>query len=138
MDIPWSVWAAAPEATMRAKFRAMIVSMVAPQTPTLPYGSLAFSRHGPIEQCLQHAESAPIGHAFMLAARSKAVSTPSFLAFSSICAVASQMVASFKLRTFFSFFSLPASLDFSGIYPPVITVGLHHPGSGSAPEVTFA
>jgi hypothetical protein len=36
-------------------------------------------------QCLQQAESAPIGQGFMAAARSNAVSTPSFWAFLSIC-----------------------------------------------------
>ena len=35
-----------------------------------------------MEQCLQQAESAPMGQAFMLAARSNAVSTPSRFAFS--------------------------------------------------------
>ena len=35
MLMPWSVCAAQPEATKRAKFRAWIVSIVAPQTPTL-------------------------------------------------------------------------------------------------------
>jgi hypothetical protein len=54
---------------MRAKFLAWIVSMVAPHTPTLAYGSFEFSRHGPMEQCLQQAESAPMGQAFMSAAR---------------------------------------------------------------------
>jgi hypothetical protein len=75
--------------------------MVAPHTPTLPYGSLAFSLQGPMAQCLQHAESLPMGHAFMLAALSNAVSTPSFLAFSSICLVASQIVTSLMSISFF-------------------------------------
>lgn len=34
--MPWSVWAAVPVATMRAKLRDWMVSMVAPHTPTLP------------------------------------------------------------------------------------------------------
>jgi hypothetical protein len=53
-----------------------------------------------MEQCLQQAESAPMGQAFMLAARSKAVSTPSLWAFRSIWAVASQMVTSLGLISF--------------------------------------
>jgi hypothetical protein len=53
-------------------------------------------------QCLQQAESAPIGQAFIEAALSKARTTPSLLAFSSICAVASQVVTSRGDSNFFS------------------------------------
>jgi hypothetical protein len=42
-----------------------------------------------------------MGQAFILTALSKAVSTPSRLAFSSICAVASQVVRSLILISFF-------------------------------------
>jgi hypothetical protein len=59
-----------------------------------------------MEQCLQHAESAPIGQAFMLAARWKAVSTPSLSAFFSIWAVASHVVTSLILRVFSFAFAL--------------------------------
>jgi len=70
-----------------------------------------------MEQCLQHAESAPIGHAFIFAARSKQSSTPSFLAFFIIWAVASQMVTSLVSRilltTVFDFCSgIISSLNF--------------------------
>jgi len=34
MLMPWSVWAAQPAATWRAKLRDWMVSIVAPQTPT--------------------------------------------------------------------------------------------------------
>jgi hypothetical protein len=88
---------------------------VAPHTPSLAYGSLEFKRQGPIAQCLQQADLAPIGHGFIPAARSKAVSTPSACAFLSICAVDLQRVQSAMFVFFVErilmalFFSMEAS-----------------------------
>jgi hypothetical protein len=68
-----------------------------------------------MEQCLQQAESAPIGHAFMVNARWKAVSTPSLSAFLNIWAVASQVVASLMFSAFVSrvfVFSMLSSIQF--------------------------
>jgi hypothetical protein len=70
-----------------------------------------------MEQCLQQAESAPMGQAFMFAARSKAVSTPSRRAFSSIWAVASHMVKSLTFGCLAAAFSLT---DPSGIEPSFV------------------
>jgi hypothetical protein len=100
---------------MREKFLAIMVSMVAPQTPTLLYGSFELKRQGPIEQFLQQAESAPIGHGFISLARWNAVSTPSLSAFANIKAVESHIVISLTgnaddAPSFFSFFLSMISL----------------------------
>jgi hypothetical protein len=123
MERPWLECAAVPQATILAKFRAWIVSMVAPQTPTLLYGSLEFRRQGPMAQCLQQAESAPIGQGLIAAARSNAVSTPSIWAFLSIWAVDWQIVQSATsafgltmLVFFFSFFMKISSRAFNLIW----------------------
>jgi hypothetical protein len=80
-----------------------------------------------MEQCLQQAESAPMGQAFMFAARSKAVSTPSRRAFASICAVASQVV---KSRTSISFFLVGLTIFFSAMVSPLL--GKHYGLDGCA------
>ena len=54
--------------------------------------------------CLQQGDSAPMGQAFMLTARTKAVSTPSLRALVSIWAVASQVVSSRGSGISFFFF----------------------------------
>jgi hypothetical protein len=69
-----------------------------------------------MKQCLQHAESAPMGHAFMFWARSNAISTPSLRAFNNICWVAEQVVKSLTGTSFFSFFLIGSF--FTGIVPP--------------------
>jgi hypothetical protein len=61
-----------------------------------------------------------MGHALMLAARSKPISTPSLLAFSSIRAVDSQIVTSLGLRTFLVEMVVSLSVVSFGIYPPYI------------------
>jgi hypothetical protein len=81
---------------MRAKFRAEMVSAVAPQTPVLlafsasvsPFFLEAGTRQGPMAQFLQQLPSAPMGHGFIASARSKTVLTWSAFAFSSIFSVA--------------------------------------------------
>ena len=95
----WSLWAAAPAQTMRAKFRATMVSAVAPHRPTACFfcssPSFAFlgggTRQGPWAQMRQQAPSAPMGQGFMAWARSKMVSMPSAWAFFSISWVAGSM-----------------------------------------------
>ena len=86
----WSLWAAVPAATMRAKFRATMVSAVAPHRPMRCFFSSPVSpsfflgggtRQGPWAQMRQQAPSAPMGQGFMVLARSKIVSTPSAAAF---------------------------------------------------------
>jgi hypothetical protein len=68
-------------------------------------------------QCLQQAESAPIGQAFISAARWKAVSTPSRSAFSNIWAVALQVVTSLIFKEALSFFfSLSILSPFNILY----------------------
>jgi hypothetical protein len=59
-------------------------------------------------QCLQQAESAPMGQAFMSAARCMAVSTPSSAALRNICWVDLQVVTSAIGNSFF-FFSFTSS-----------------------------
>jgi hypothetical protein len=81
---------------MRAKFRAEMVSAVAPQTPARlafsaavsPFFLGAGTRQGPMAQFLQQLPSAPMGQGFITSARSKAVLTLSAFAFSSIFRVA--------------------------------------------------
>jgi hypothetical protein len=86
------------------KFRAAMVSAVAPQTPR----RLAFSasvsafflgagtRHGPMLQFLQQLPSEPMGHGFISSARSKAVLTFSAAAFSIIFTVAGSTLLPLK------------------------------------------
>jgi hypothetical protein len=62
-----------------------------------------------MKQCLQHAESAPIGQGFISAALLKTVSTPSEAAFCSIWIVDSQVVMSRKFTTF-AFFSFSSDI----------------------------
>src|SRR3989339_24599 len=86
----WSLWAAVPAATMRAKLRATMVSAVAPHRPMRCFFSAVVSpsfflgggtRQGPWAQMRQQAPSMPMGQGFMAAARSQMVSTPSAWAF---------------------------------------------------------
>jgi hypothetical protein len=70
---------------------------------------------------LQHADFSPMGHALILAARSKAVSTPSLLAFLNILniwVVDSQMVTSSGSRAFLGAMVASLSVFSCGIYPP--------------------
>ncbi len=91
------------------KLRAEIVSAVAPQIPFLvsflpsSFFFGAGTRQGPIPQFLQQLPSAPMGHGFMVSARSKTVETPSEAAFSIICCVASQIVFFPFVPSFFFF-----------------------------------
>jgi hypothetical protein len=59
-----------------------------------------------------------MGHALILAARSKAVSTPSLLAFLNIWVVDSQMVTSSGSRAFLGAMVASLSVFSCGIYPP--------------------
>ncbi len=94
---------------MRAKFRAAMVSAVAPHSPMRPLASspgfLGLGiRQGPWEQILQQDPSAPMGQGFIFSARSKMVSTPAAWAFCNISTVAGSTDA-FVGSSFFSFSS---------------------------------
>ena len=111
--LPCSECAAAPAATILAKFLDAMVSAVAPQSPflvsspsipLLGRGSL----HGPWAQFLQQVPCMPILHGLMVWARSKMVSISNSLDLSIIFAVAGSMVRSSGFTIFFtlSFFTL--------------------------------
>ena len=89
---PWSEWAATPPATWRAKWRAAMVPMSAPQMPVFSSASLPTRRQGPIEQMRQQAPDSPMGQGFMVSARENAVSIPQPSACASISRAAGSML----------------------------------------------
>ena len=80
---------------MRIKFRAWIVSIVAPQTPVCP--SLV-SRQGPIPHILQHMPAEPMLQGIISSAREKAVPRPRDSARASICCAAGSALCSAWFR----------------------------------------
>src|SRR5665647_202489 len=92
MSRPWSECAATPPATCRAKWRAAMVGMSAPQMPVFSSASLPTSRHGPMLQIRQQAPLSPIGHGFMASARLNAVSIPHSSAWASMSSAAGSML----------------------------------------------
>ena len=92
MSRPWSEWAATPPATCRAKWRAAIVAMSAPQMPVLSSASLPTRRQGPMLQIRQHAPDSPMGQGFISSARVNAVPMPQPSAYCSISSAAGSML----------------------------------------------
>jgi hypothetical protein len=102
-----------------------MVSIVAPQTPTLSYGLFTFILHGPIAQCLQQADFSPIGQGFVAWNLSKSSTAPSFLALVIICAVDSQIVRSSTLMSSNGFAMVPPNAMVYGD-TPVSMSGIDH------------